>query len=128
MKPSLTQVDLSLTHNWRRQLLLTHESSRDIDNPIEYVLLQEQHLPMKITKFCKDKWYTFGFDYDLSTKVLWPLDDGTTASELAQKINKKFKFAAIVVKKPPVEAHNLDINNGSEDSLRFNTESDEADC
>jgi hypothetical protein len=128
MKPSFSQIDLSLTHNWRRQLLLTRESSRDIDNPIEYVILSDKHLPMKITKFCKEKWYTFGFDYDLSTQVLWPLDDGITATELANKINKKFSKAAIVVKKPPIEAHNLDLPVNSDTSLRLDIESDDADC
>ena len=124
MKPSLTQIDLSLTHNWRRQLLLTKESSRDIDDPIEYVVLNEKHLPSKITKFCKEKWYTFGFDYDLTTQVLWPLDDGTTATELASKINKKFSKAASVVKKPPMEAHNLETT----DSLRLDIETDDENC
>jgi hypothetical protein len=121
VKGSSKYSDLSLIHNWRRQLLLTHESSHDLDNPIEYVAIDAKYLPMKISKFCQEKWYSFGFDYDLSTQVLWPLEDSVSAQELADKINKKFTKAASVIKKPPIEAHNLD-----NDSLRLDIENSEA--
>jgi len=121
VRASHTYSDLSLVHNWRRQLLLTHESSHDLDNPIEYVALDVKKLPMKIARFCREKWYSFGFDYDLSTQVLWPLEDGVSAQELADRINKKFVKAASVIKKPPIEAHDLD-----NDSLRLDIENSEA--
>ena len=100
--------------NWRRDLLLTHTGSRDVDAPVDYITINETKIPVKLARFCKENWSKFSFDYDTSSLLLWPTDDARLASELVKEINKVYPRAATCVKKAPSSVHNLELDGDTE--------------
>jgi hypothetical protein len=102
---------LAFSDNWRRVLILTKESSMDVDVPVAYVSLNEKKLPNRLRAFCEKYWEQFEFDYDIYSYLLWPLHDKVSAESLAQQLNTKFAKCAKVVLMPPVLAHDLKFDD-----------------
>jgi hypothetical protein len=100
-------MNLNFDNNWRRTLLLTKQSNKDLDIPASYVILKVSNLPCTFNKFCEQFAYEYKFDYDVNNKVLWPDNDKTPISVLADTINNDFPKTASVIKKPPYIIHNL---------------------
>jgi hypothetical protein len=104
-------MNLNFDNNWRRTLLLTNQSDRDVDQPISYVILDKTELPCSFKKFCEKYAYDYKFDYDIHNKVVWPLNDNTPTNILVTSLNNDFpKIASIITKKPSI-IHNLSFND-----------------
>ena len=101
-------MNLNFDNNWRRALLLTQETDRDIERPVSYVILDKNKLPCPITKFCSQFFYEYGFDYD-SGGYIWPSNDSTSCQILAEKLNQTFPKCASIVDKAPIIIHNLNF-------------------
>jgi len=104
-------MDLSFDNNWRRVLLMTKQADRDIDQPVFYITLNPKKLPCTFQKFCEQFSYDYQFDYDITSKVLWPLNDTTVIHNLVSSLNKDFpKSASLIINKPSI-IHNLNFND-----------------
>lgn len=103
-------MDFSFVNNWRRTLILTNFTDKNVDKPIPYIVLDDKKLPCSFNKFCSQFFYEYGFDYDLNGKVLWPSNDSDDIEVLADNINKSFPKTASIVYKKPIVVHNLDFN------------------
>ena len=110
-------MKLNFDNNWRRTLLLTKQSDRNIDKPIEYINLNQDKLPCSFRKFCEQFSYDYKFDYDLSSKLLWPSNDNVPIQELLSSLNQTFPTTASLIQKKPSTAHNLSFNDIEEDSF-----------
>jgi len=120
---------LSFGNNWRRELLLTKSASADdMEEICDYILLNEDKLPKKVRAFCEENWNEYGFDYDTTTFMLWPANDGITAQVLHTKLNTVFPGCAKIVKKSISDAHNLSLmwssDEEDDDILQDDSESD----
>lgn len=103
-------MQLSFDNNWRRVLLLTNQADRNLDQPVQYAVLNLKNLPCSFQKFCEQYSYDYQFDYDSKGEVLWPTDDNTPVSSLIFTLNNSFpKCASLITKKPSV-IHNLSFN------------------
>ena len=111
-------MNLSFDNNWRRVLLMTKQADRNIDRPVSYIVLDKSKLPCTIKKFCQQFSYDLGFDYDLTSEVLWPIHDNISAVKLAEDLNKTFPKCASVTEKIPSKVHSLNFNDDL-DSLNF---------
>ena len=110
-------MKLNFDNNWRRTLLLTKQSDRNIDKPIEYINLNQDKLPCSFRKFCEQFSYDYKFDYDLSSKLLWPSNDNIPIQELLSSLNQTFPTTASLIQKKPSIVHNLSFNDIEEDSF-----------
>lgn len=104
-------MNLNFDNNWRRTLLLTNQSDRDIDQPTPYVVLDKTKLPCSFKKFCEKYAYDYKFDYDIRNKVIWPLNDTALADTLVTSLNEDFPKIASVINKKPSVVHNLSFND-----------------
>ncbi|MFA5398077.1 MAG: hypothetical protein WC346_18840 [Methanogenium sp.] len=110
-------MKLNFDNNWRRTLLLTKQSDKDIDKPVEYIKLDSSKLPCSFKKFCEQFSYDYQFDYDLSGNVLWPIRDTISINSLQSSLNKDFPKVASVINKKPSHIHNLSFNDIEEDEF-----------
>ena len=108
-------MKLNFDNNWRRTLLLTKQSDRNVDKPISYIILDQDKLPCSFRKFCEQFSYDYKFDYDLSSKVLWPSNDNIPIQELVSSLNLTFPKTASLTSKKPSIVHNLSFNDMEED-------------
>lgn len=109
--------NLSFGNNWRRELLLRREATLDdLEEVCDYVTLDESKLPTKIRAFCEARWGDYGFDYDTTTLLLWPVNDTTKPKELVARLNKDYPNCAKIVKKSVSDAHNVSLMWSSDDA------------
>ncbi len=109
--------NLKFSNNWRRMLAFGRYASHDVDTVVKYVALDVNKIPMRISKFCSDKWNEYGFDFDTYSYLLWPVDDEQDIHKLAEILNNDFPGCARVVEKTIAEAHGLstDDDDGLDD-------------
>jgi len=108
-------MNLNFDNNWRRTFLLTRQTDKNIDKPVQYVILDNNTLPCNFKKFCEQFAYDYNFDYDTFSKVIWASNDNISSSSLVDSINRDFpKLASITVKKPSV-IHNLSFNESEDE-------------
>ena len=110
-------MKLNFDNNWRRTLLLTKQSDRNIDKPTEYIKLTSSKLPCSFKKFCEQFSYDYQFDYDLSSNVLWPSQDSISIISLQASLNRDFPKIASIINKKPSAVHNLSFNETEEDGV-----------
>lgn len=112
------QNKLNFDNNWRRTLLLTNQTDRNIDRPVPYIKLDNAKLPCSFKKFCEQFSYDYNFDYDLDSRLIWPVSDSANIQHLADNLNRTFSKVASIITKSPSSAHNLQFDD-LEDSLSF---------
>jgi hypothetical protein len=104
-------MNLNFDNNWRRTLILTNEADRNIDTPIPYIILDTNNLPCSFKKFCEQFSYEYAFDYDISSKVIWPSNDKVSSIVLVDTLNSTFSKIASIITKKPSNVHNLSFGD-----------------
>jgi hypothetical protein len=99
--------NLFFDNNWRRVLILTKQSNRDLDVEVPYIKLIAKKLPCSISDFCSKYSYEFNFDFDVSSKLIWPISDKHSIKALQASLEKDFPRTTEIVQMSPAEAHGL---------------------
>jgi hypothetical protein len=111
--------NLFFDNNWRRALILTKQSNRDLDLEVPYIKLIAKKLPCSISDFCSKYAYEYAFDFDVTSKLIWPISDKHPIINLQASLEKEFPKTTEIVRISPIEAHGLcfskfDINQGED--------------